>query len=180
MRRYAYVKNIDFWLVCGNTDNGQWWRLRGAQIRSIVTVRGNLLILTLQVCRNMQYWCIVACSMPYKPMLSCRKVCNAFMSPFTEVDGWNCQLLRASSVMKSWKGLNYNCNFIYLTYLRKSEIAPTMNLCSIYSVRFLFPVIHIENFTSVWKTKYVVVHVRLYGFRFKPQWKKCSSNYVVC
>ena len=37
--------------------------------------------------------------MPYKPMLPCRKVCNAFMFPFIEVDRF-CQLLRASECHK--------------------------------------------------------------------------------
>jgi len=42
--------------------------------------------------------------MPYKLMLSCRKVCNAFMSPFTEVDGWNLSAVTyLKRVMKGWK-----------------------------------------------------------------------------
>jgi len=113
-------------------------------------------------------------------MLSCREVCNAFMSPFTEIDGWNLSsVMYFKSVMKGCKELNYKCNCNYITYLLKSEIAPSMNLCSIYSVRFLFLVIHMKNVTSVWKTKYVLVYVCLCGFRFKPQWEKCNSNYVV-
>jgi len=113
-------------------------------------------------------------------MLSCRKVCNAFMSPFTEVDEWNLSaVMYYKSVMKGWKELNYKCNCNYITYLRKSEIAPFMNLHSIYSVRFLFLVIRMKNVSSVWETKYVLVYVLLYGFRLKSQWKKCNSNYVV-
>jgi hypothetical protein len=114
-------------------------------------------------------------------MMSCRKVCYAFMSPFTEVNGWNLSAVMYFRIfMKGWKELgNYYCNCNYIVYLRKSEIAPTMNLCSIYSIRFLFLVIHIENVTSLWKTEYVPVYVRLYGFRFQPQWKKCNSKYVV-
>jgi len=108
-------------------------------------------------------------------MLTCRKVYYAFMSPFTEFV--SCYVLK--SVMKGWKELNYKCICNYVTYLRKSEIAPSMNLRSIHSVRFLFLVTHMKNVTSVWKTKYVLVNVLLYGFRFKPQWKKCNSNYVV-
>jgi hypothetical protein len=128
----------------------------------------------------MQKWCIVACSMTYKPMLSCRKVCNAFMSPFTEVDRWNLSAVTYfMSVMKGWKELNYKCNCNYITYLRKSTIAPSMNLRYVYSVRFLFLVIHMKNVTAAWKTKYVLVYVLPYGFRFKPQWKNCNSNYVV-
>jgi len=44
-----------------------------------------------------------------------------------------------------------------------------MNLLYIYTVRFLFLVIRMENVTSVWKTKYVLVYVLLYRFRFKSQ-----------
>jgi hypothetical protein len=99
----------------------------------------------------MQCWCIVACSMPYKPMLTCRKVCYAFMYPFTEENRWNLSAVTyLRSVMKGWKELrNYYCNCDYIVYLRRCEIAPTMNLRSIYSIHFLLLVAHIENVTSL-------------------------------
>jgi hypothetical protein len=73
------------------------------------------------------------------------------MPPFIEVDGWNLSAVTYfRSGMKGWKELrHYYCNCNCIVYLRMSEIAPTMNLRSIYSIRFLFLVSHIENVTSL-------------------------------
>jgi len=70
------------------------------------------------------------------------------MSPFTEVDGMNLSaVMYFKSVLKGWNELNYKCSCNYITYLRKNEIASSMNLRFIYSVRFVFLVIHMKNVT---------------------------------